>query len=398
MTLKRLATILSGAALAFCSWAWAQNIELKVGYPKTYIVKEGDTLWDVSARFLTEPWRWQEIWDANPQVKNPNLIYPGEELTLVFRDGQPRLIRNGDRPTIKLSPTVRELPSEQLAVPTIPINAVQQFLTGQRLVTENFLNAAPYVVSLGKEHIVAGAGDRLYARGFVGSPSNRYLVYRLGSSFVDPDRDDVVLGHEALYIADVSLEAVGDPATLVVTKSTREILPGDRLLPATDDAVYSHFYPNPPSNAVEGRIISVGEGVTQVGRYQVVVVNLGTRDGIDKGDVMAVYQAGHVTNDKLASIPQKRQSASYIELDPNKQGGIDGLSVVIDRIFREIQEKGTELIQQVTKPGVRNYQTVTLPEERAGLVMVFHPYEHLSYALVMDAIGPLYLHDSVRNP
>ncbi len=149
MTLKRLATILSGAALAFCSWAWAQNIELKVGYPKTYIVKEGDTLWDVSARFLTEPWRWQEIWDANPQVKNPNLIYPGEELILVFRDGQPRLIRNGDRPTIKLSPTVRELPSEQLAVPTIPINAVQQFLTGQRLVTENFLNAAPYVVSLG---------------------------------------------------------------------------------------------------------------------------------------------------------------------------------------------------------------------------------------------------------
>ena len=243
--------------------------------------------------------------------------------------------RAGGRPTVKLSPTVREIPLDELAVPTIPIDAVQQFLLRPRVVGEDELEQSPYIVSLGSEHLIGGSGSKIYARGFGRDLGNRYIVYRQGNPYVDPGSGEV-LGYEAIHIADAVLERSGDPATMVISRSTREVLKGDRLLGVTEDTINSHFYPKSPDTAVQGQIISVVEGVTQIGQGQVVVLNLGTSDGVAVGDVVAVYQAGDRIQDPL-QIEQPRVRDSYVELDPERQGGIDGLSMAYDRTLRDIQ-------------------------------------------------------------
>ena len=266
---------LIAAGVLLTSAAPAATVQLNPDHPETYTVQEGDTLWDLATRFLSEPWRWREIWQSNPQIDNPDLIYPGDVLTLIFPGGEPSLVvtRAGGRPTVKLSPTVREISLDELAVPTIPIDAIQQFLLRPRVVGEDELEQSPYIVSLGSEHLVGGSGSKIYARGFGRDLGNRYIVYRQGNPYVDPVSGEV-LGYEAIHIADAVLVRSGDPATMVISRSTREVLKGDRLLVVTEDTISSHFYPKSPDTAVEGQIISVVDGVTQIGQGQVVVLNL----------------------------------------------------------------------------------------------------------------------------
>ena len=213
---------------------------------------------------------------------------------------------------------------------------------------------------------------------------------------MDPGSGEV-LGYEAIHIADAVLVRSGDPATMVISRSTREVLKGDRLLGVTEDTINSHFYPKSPDTAVEGQIISVVEGVTQIGQGQVVVLNLGTSDGVAVGDVVAVYQAGDLIQDPL-QIEQARVRDSYVELDPERQGGVDGLSMAADRTVRDIQGLILETYEKYAHPGIKPHRYVTLPEERAGLLMVFQPYDRISYALVVDAVRAIHVHDAVRNP
>lgn len=377
----------------------ADTVELNTDHPETYVVQRGDTLWDISGRFLSEPWRWPDIWHANPQIDNPHLIYPGDEVYLAYQDGRPVLSvrRGGARPLVKLSPTVREVPLEDLAVPTIPIDAIQQFLLRPRVIGAAELEEAAYVVSLGKERLVGGAGQRLYARGLGDETQNRYTVYRQGEPYLDPDNLEEVLGYEALHIADAVLEKVGDPATMVIASSKREVLAGDRLLPVTEEPLDSHFFPREPDAPVDGRIISVIDGVNQIGQHQVVVLNVGTNDGIDVGHVMAVYQAGEIIDDPYIIRPPRAQTA-YIELDPEKQGGLDGFSIAADRLVREISHFTSETITSFIDPTHNDVEQIALPDEKAGHVMVFRPYDDISYALVVDATRPMHIHDAVRNP
>ena len=193
----------------------ADTLDLAAGHPERYVVQKGDTLWDISARFLRDPWRWPDIWEKNPQIQNPHLIYPGDVVSLVYKDGQPMLrVTSGARPSVKLSPSVRTEPLVR-AIPTIPIDAIAQFLTDSRVVGEGELEAAPYIVSMGKEHLVAGTSSRVYVRGIVSDQARRFGVYRRGEAYRNPDaaKDDV-LGYEALHVADAVLEAGGDPATV----------------------------------------------------------------------------------------------------------------------------------------------------------------------------------------
>ena len=120
---KSLLALLLLAASGLTQTGMAQaEVQLKDGHPDRYTVVKGDTLWDISGRFLSQPWKWPEIWHANPQVENPHLIYPGDELSLVYIDGQPRLMlnRGASRGTIKLSPQVRSTPMAE-AIPAIPL-------------------------------------------------------------------------------------------------------------------------------------------------------------------------------------------------------------------------------------------------------------------------------------
>ncbi len=337
--------------------AQADVPELNPDRPERYTVAKGDTLWDISARFLKDPWRWPDLWKANPQVKNPHLIYPGDVLALRFNNGVPELHleREGEaRNTIKLSPQVRSEPLAR-AIPAIPLGVIQPFLTRPRVVTREEMQAAPYIVQSADEHLIAASGNRVYVRGIKpGEAAERYTVLRLGQAYHDPDasaetkkKQQDVLGYEAIYVADAVLQQNGDPATFVLDGSRQEARNGDRLLPAIEQEHDAGFQPRAPGADARGRIISVIEGVSQIGQYQVVVLNLGKQQGMEAGHVLAAYQAGYEVRDLVSPDP---------------------------------------------------HDTVRLPDERAALLMVFRPFDRVSYALVMQATRPLRVGDRVRSP
>ncbi len=320
------------------------DIAVNPAHPDDYTVVKGDTLWDISARFLSKPWYWPEVWYANPQIKNPHLIYPGDVISLVYVNGRPQLrLRRGG--TDKLSPQIRSEPLDT-AIPTIPIDAIQQFLNHSRVVSQQELDAAPYLVESADEHLITGAGDRIYVRRITAPTPLHYGVYQQGKPYRDPDTGEA-LGVEALYVGDATLQRFGDPSTLLLAHSTREAVIGDRLLPMDENEVQRNFMPHAPATAVKGRIISVVDGVTQIGQHQVVVLNRGTRDGMEVGHVLAIFQAGSTVADKVSG----------------KRG-----------------------------------DTVTLPDERAGILMVFRTFDRVSYALVMSATRPIHVLDKVSNP
>ncbi|HSS62912.1 MAG TPA: LysM peptidoglycan-binding domain-containing protein [Gammaproteobacteria bacterium] len=343
--MKRLAS-LALAVLLFPLMAAAETIELKPDHPDRYVVQKGDTLWDIASQFLKEPWLWIDIWEVNPQIENPHLIFPGDEVMLRFVEGQPVVTVRRRLPggTAKLSPRIRVSEIDE-AIPTIPIDIIEQFLKRPRVVSEKEIDQAPYVVSVGREALIGKPGKKIYARGINGEAVPRYTIYRKGEEYVDPDRDNEVLGFEAIHIADAVLQDEGDPATLLVTSAQRELLRGDRLLPIVEEEIHTSFMPRAPEEKTSGRIISVVEGVSQIGQYQVVVLNLGRENGIETGHVMAVYQRGETIEDPFA-----------------------------------------------------NQELVTLPDERAGIVMVFRSFDRLSYALVMEATRAIHVLDLVRNP
>jgi hypothetical protein len=357
------------AALLLSVVAVAQDaVELNPDHPTRYIVKRGDTLWDISTHFLVEPWRWPEIWQTNPQVRNPHLIFPGDELALFYRDGQPvvqvtrraddrattdadtGVVRRQTGPrTVKLSPKAREL-ERQTAVPTIPIDAIRPFLARPRVLGAGEFEAAAYVVSVGRENLVAHMGMDVFVRGLKPEQGTRFGVFRRGQVYRRPSDPDDILGYEAIHVADAVVEKAGDPATVFLLTSTQEVRAGYRLFPVTDDLVVSNFTPRAPDWDIKGQIISVVAGVTQIGERDIVVLDLGTRDGIEEGLVLGIYQSGDFVEDLWAEK---------------------------DRLQKILVE---------------------LPELRAGTVMVFRPFDRVSYALVMQATRPMHLLDAVKNP
>lgn len=331
-------------ALITCS-VFADQVVLKDGHPDRYVVVKGDTLWDISGRFLNSPWLWPEIWHVNPQIENPHLIYPGDLIALVYIDGQPQLrIQRGTGGTYKLSPKAR-VERLDTAIPTIPVDAIQQFLTQPLVAEEDVMKTAPYVLSSADEHLITGIGDRVYAMGIDDSKGSQYNIFRPGDPYIDPDTDEL-LGYEAKFIGDASVERFGEPATLELTRTNREVNIGDRLAPMSQEDVYAYFTPHAGDEKLEGKIISVVDGVTQIGQYQIVVMNRGEREGVDVGTVFAVYQTGHKIPDQVS----------------------------------------------------RSKKEVKLPDERAGLVMVFRTFEKVSFGLIMKAESALHVGDKIKNP
>jgi len=338
--------------LCFATVSFAASPTLNPSHPDRYTVVKGDTLWDIAGRFLKSPWRWPDVWHVNPQVKNPHLIYPGDELTLTYdANGKPVITRTKrGRPTIKLSPSLRKERLDR-AIPTIPLNAIQQFLSKPLVVGETELQQAPYVVQPADEHVVAGAGDRLYVRGLKEEGKAKFSIFRPGIPYVkysaNEEEEPEVLGHEALYVGEGTVAKFGDPSTILITSTQRESQTGDRLLPLTEDDINEHFMPHAPRADINAAIISVIDGVVQIGQHQLVVLDAGSREKIDVGTVLAVYQRGRTVRDNVSGTPN---------------------------------------------------DTVKLPDERAGTVMVFRVFEKVSFALVMDATRSIHVFDAVRNP
>jgi len=357
--------------LFFSMTVWAEDIQIKPNHPEQYTVVKHDTLWDISGKFLHHPWQWPQLWSQNSQIKNPNLIYPGDTIYFSMVNGKPQLSlsRNSqqtrsDAPCIlkeedfkngrkdfaltkdgKLKPCIRESEIEQ-PIKLIPYHQIAKYLSSPKVVGENDLNNSPYVVDIANDHVIAGAGDKVYVRAIYSAPNSKFMVYRAGATFIDADTQEI-LGYEAKYIAETTLLEAGDPATLTVIQSDSEIRMGDRVMPQIEDEVSLNYFARPPEQPIRGSIISVMNGVTQIGVNNVVVIDKGARDGLLPGHELDIYQNGGVTRDPYSAVKN---------------------------------------------------DTVSLPNELAGMLMVFRTFDRVSYALVMEAQKPLHTLDRVQTP
>lgn len=322
--------------------AQADVLRLKEDHPHTHVVVKGDTLWGISNMFLQDPWLWPELWHINPQIDNPHLIFPGDVLRLVYLDGKPRLIVDRNR-DIKLGPTLRSEPLDQ-AIPTIPLEVVNAFLSRSRILDQDQLQRAPYVLTGREGHLIAGAGDEIYARGSFDQSLESYGIYRRGEPLIDPDTREL-LGIQAMDIGTAKRLALdGDVATLALNRTTEEVRRGDRLLPEEARRIEANFFPDVPADAIEGYLLAVENGVSQIGHMDVVIINRGQREGLLPGHLLAVYKAGEQVQDPVTN------------------------------------------------------EVIKTPDFRAGLLMIFRTFDKVSYGLVLRAERPLKTMDRVRTP
>ena len=379
-------------ALLICAVAGADEVQLRSDHPQTYTVQKGDTLWDISGRFLTHPWQWPEIWHVNPQIADPHWIYPGDVLTFEYVDGKPRL-RVVDR-NVKLSPSVRES-SHTEAIHAVPLDAIHQFLTRPRVVSESDLDNAAYIVGSQDDHLAFGSGFRVYVRNLGEPATAKFSVFRKGGVYRDPDTN-VVLGYEAEHVADALVEKFGDPATVQVTDSSKEVVKGDRLLPQAEEE-YPDFIPHAPGTAIDAKIISAMGGISQIAQHQVVVVNRGSKDGLEPGHVLAIFQRGKLVRDPIGSdVAYQQQETERQRLERESPTGPGRLWASIINDLRGIDRTLRDFVSTPIKGS--NPVVVRLPEERAGELMIFRSFENVSYGLVMNIQRPVYVLDAARNP
>lgn len=382
--------------LVWLSPAPADDVAIKADNPGHYTVVKGDTLWDISGTFLTFPWQWPDIWQANPQIENPHLIYPGDQVYLTYKDGRPvlNLARGGHYGgrRVKLSPSVREYGHDDAIAP-IPLDAIRPFLSRPQVMSKGDLERTAYVVSSQDVHLANGTGNRIYVRNLTDLSTDKYSVFRPGGEYRDGTTNEL-LGHEVLHIGDVIIERGGDPATARVVQSNKEILNGDRLMPQREDE-YPDFIPRAPDNGVDGKIISVVDGVSQIGQYQVVVLDRGTGDGIMPGHVLAIYQAGLVVEDELATAIAAQERYDAIQRAPAESTGLSNLGNTARANFAAVKRSLDEFLNE---PKGGWPEKVTLPDERAGELMVFRSFDNVSYALVMNTQRAIHVLDKVRNP
>ncbi len=365
------------------------DVRLRTSHPNNYVVNKGDTLWAIADKFLQNPWIWPQIWDANPQIKNPHLIYPGDVISVIYVNGQallhverplakagnqpqtanqtpsrtatnttaneknpalqPRIDDTPtDLPVVRLSPTIRFETIKETVKP-IEASAIEAFLIAPKIFSEQEYETLPYVIGDNQSRLISGLGNEIYIRGLDNINEFRYSVYHKGETFIDPENGSV-LGYEAILVAEARVRRFGDPAVAFITKSLREVLSGDRLVPTDLSKLNHNILPSVSEVEFDGRIIALFDALSQSARNQIVVTNLGQRDGIEVGNVLAVQ----------------------------KHGGS-----IVDRF--DVNDDG-------------DAKKVIIPNITSGIVMVFKVFERVSYALIMRSDAPIQINDSLSNP
>jgi hypothetical protein len=325
--------------------------------PDRHIVVKGDTLWDISAKFFQDPWKWPHIWGLNKDtIKDPHWIYPGNVIYLDRNTGTLRFSPPGDTSgeannvtpasgvdtsnTLKLSPKVREIASDHDAIPSIPATAIGPFLIQPLVVEANELKGAPTLIGAREGRVILGNDDTAFVKGLPSDKGDQWQLYRPGKTFVDPDTKEV-LGIEAIYLGNAEITRFADISTIAITHAVEEIYAGDRLI-VPSLVVANTYLPRAPETNISASIISIYGGVSQGGQNSVVTLNKGARDGLESGHVLALYHKGEVV---------KNEGKQY-----------------------------------------------TLPDERYGLVFVFRVFQKVSYALVMQTKLPIQLLDRANTP
>ena len=370
----RTRTVVAVAMLTVATYATA--VEVNGGHPDTYVVRKGDTLWDISARFLKKPWLWPEIWQANPQVKNPHLIYPGDVLSLAYLDrvvGQPG-------------------PRQDAPIDGVPLSQVEPFLKQVSVVDE--ITSLPFVAGLEDNRLRATSGQVAYVRGLDGAqvgqrwavvrPTVQYalpkptedLTFRgevtpgsgnLWSNFIVPSKRSQTLGYELIQVnvGTVTKVAAGDVDVTSIALQTqvggREVRNGDRLVPVEANPYDLQFFPHVPAAQTEGvdiRVLAVTDMFTAGGPRDVIAISAGSANGIDNGTVVSLWRQGsHVAN------KMKYPGSSRMD-DSNTDGA----------------------------------GRITLPDEYAAHAMVFRTFDKVSYALVMQGVKPVRVGYAAKHP
>ena len=327
-------------------------LSLKSDAPQRYIVQPGDSLWSISCHYLHNPWEWKELWHANPKIKNPNRLYPGAVLILANYENKPyiRVLSNG---TVKLSPNARPLPLED-PIPAIPLNEIKPFLNESLILDQDVVSLAPYIVAFVGEHMLGGQGDEAYVQGLYSSrelPINgtpAYSIFRGGKNYVHPITKEL-LGYRADLVGYAELVVGGEPATILLTRINEGVKTQDAVLIDNSPELNLYFEPKTPKFIVKGFIIDMPDGMpggnVQEAVGGVVVISLGARDGLEAGDVLAIYRdSGKVRDPKNALFP------------------------------------------------------IRLPPERIGELMVFRAFTKTSFALIVRSTRAVYLSNLVANP
>lgn len=381
---KKLLTFSAAALLTLTGLVVAA--ELRRDHPDSYVVQKGDTLWDIAGRFLDKPWQWPEIWQANPQIENPHLIFPGDVISLAYADGRARL------GITKLSPQIRREPAD--AVTAIPLSDIEAYLTSYWVMQEGEFENLPYVLGLEEGRTRAASGQTIYVSGLgdaqsgdrfsVVRPTVRYAVHphpatgkrqarqtpweagrgtvyqapsHRWAEFAATDQGFEVIGYEAREVASGIVTRAGDPAIVLLTGEGLEVAKGDLLMKSQDQAYDLSFMPKAPTQVPShARVLAVSDvAVTFSGPGRVVALSVGSEDGISNGDVFSIWTEGEEVPDNVRHARNKL-AANY---PPNR---------------------------------------VALPDEFNGHVMVFRTFGRVSYGLVMDGIRPTRIHDKLKAP
>jgi LysM repeat protein len=333
--------------------------ELAPNAPDSHTVKRGDTLWDISKLFLKSPWRWPELWGMNlDAIRNPHLIYPGQVLVLDKSGGRARLrvAQGGPDGTVKLSPRVRSEALGDSGVPAVPMHLIAPFLNEAVVFSANELASAPRVVAAPEGRVMMGRGDKAYVLGELGGLRD-WRVFRQATPLRDPSTKEI-LGYEARFLGTAEYTREGGstasadgkgslavPATFELLSVKEEVGIGDRLAPVPQRD-FSNFVPHAPAKPISGQVISVYGEALIAGQNQVVAINRGAQDGIERGHVLAVLRDGPQVTDRTVERPTQ----------------------------------------------------VKLPDERHGLLFVFRVFDRVSYGLVLQVQQPVTAGDRFTQP
>ena len=345
--------------------ALADELTLKENAPKTYVVKKGDTLWDISGLFLNKPWLWPKLWRLNPEINNPHLIYPGDELRLVFdAQGQPMLVKG--KPELKWSPKVRTHLKDLNPVETLPLNIIEPYIQYANVFDKASLDNMPYILGSDEGYKSSVDGFYLYVKGNL-TLGQAYAIYQKGDEIVDPESQEV-LGYHSVLVGTGKTLRQGDidnniPATLYLDGVKREVRSGDLVLPVNEGQQLPAYYTMEGANdGLAGSIIYSASGGREFGKLEVVMINLGESQGVKAGDVFSI---GRVSPDVVET----------------KQG--------------PIYTKDASRWHRMANSSKSDYQ---MPMESVGKIMIFKTYDKTAMALILNSTKPVRLKDMVTAP
>jgi LysM domain len=337
------------------SFISAAEVALRADTPQTYTVVKGDTLWDIAGQFLAEPWMWPQVWQANPQIDNPDLIYPGDVIELVFENGSPVLrvsqpiaAETSGLPTIKLSPQVRRS-NISSPIPAISLEQISAFLSSNSFVDSQVLKDAPYLLAERDGSSIFATGHEIFGRGQWTPGIFSYDIVHYGRELKDPDTNEL-LGVEAVYVGSATVKTTnGQEATLIIDASDREARPGDRFIPNLRVPLDSSYLPSPPTFAVDAAIVTIDDGRALGGLYHTLILNKGKKAGIDTGHILVVQEPELEVIDNQGPVSRLQKLQRFIGMDGGRTVAFPGENIATVLIYSVFEDASYGLIIKNTK-------------------------------------------------